>query len=232
MTKYRCLGMLAWLSTIAGGCTAILAPDDDVQRCQSSSDCDSNFDNRVAYECRYGDPLASSEDHERICVATFKTVNCNGANAPSPPSGGPNVLAEQYAALTMTPFGGCDDTVPGLRGCPATAQGCAMGLVETAAGLCDVEADPEMPAVDLSQFADPGQDVNDAYCQSFFCNDTIVCDTTSYECVQCDPTKPPGEGGCAVVLRDEMPSCVYPDENDCRGPESIEYEPVFGDCSM
>src|SRR5690606_28758218 len=102
------------------------------------------------------------------------------------------------------------------------------GLLERPDGICDVELAPPSPAYPASALQEPAQDVLDAYCQSFFCDDRFVCDAGF--CEPCDPAEPWGEGGCGRVFSNGAPSCVYVAdvEEACRAPDAD--APVFGVC--
>jgi len=208
------------------GCTAILEPDDAVDRCGSVDDCEPSEDARYAVECRFppGEDF-DSDKVEKVCVAAFAPLRCDPSSPDSP-------IFETYDALRRdtSRFVRCDGT-PGVRGCSPGATGCVPGLVLRADGICDVEPLPAVPAYPFSSAADPAQDVLDAYCQWFYCEDRFVCRGGS--CVVCDPNAPFGEGGCGRVFSEGGPSCIYPPDltASCTAPETDPAAPMLGTCN-
>jgi hypothetical protein len=219
---------------IAASCTAILSPDDDVQRCGSADDCAPTMDNRYIAECRFDpDSNLDSTEVDKICVAAYKpSIGCNPDSYTG--SAEEHPLRVMYAEYGMASRYSCEET-PGVRGCPPeTGVGCAAGLEPRESDdLCD-DPDDDVRMVSLVGESDlAGQDILDQFCRSFFCDDSFVCDRTDDRCVPCDPDEPFGEGGCGTVFVGGAPSCAYtaPNTEDvCDGPDASTDEPKFGNC--
>ncbi|HLV64855.1 MAG TPA: hypothetical protein VKY73_03550 [Polyangiaceae bacterium] len=215
-------GATLWLA----GCTAILTPRDDVQRCGAVDDCDPIDDTRYVPACTFPPGTEHDEDDPKICVATYAPVRCDPARA-----GAGHPLFETYEALRLdrSRFVRCDPGVAAPRGCPGGVAGCELGLVVRADGVCDAEAAPEIPAFAAEALAEAAQDVLDAYCQAFFCDARFVCDAGT--CEPCSVDEPWGEGGCGRIFSAGVPSCIYPDPvASCQAPDADPDAPVFGAC--
>jgi hypothetical protein len=219
------------------GCTVILTPRDDVERCGTADDCAPTGDERYVSECRF-DPAnvdqIDSTEVDKICVATFRTINCDPMGYGGAGGAHPFPMFDMDVGSGLPTRYNCDET-PGVRGCPPGEDGCGEGLVQRDDGVCDASADPDVPAIRPSPDV-AGQDVRDQFCRSFFCEDDFVCDTSgsSATCVRCDPDLPFGEGGCGEVYIAGAPSCVYVGgsalESGCAGSDATVEEPLFGDC--
>ncbi|MEM6290007.1 MAG: hypothetical protein AAGA54_02045 [Myxococcota bacterium] len=211
-------------------CSLILNPRDDVARCSNTDDCPSTDDNRYQAVCK-SDPAAGIDTTQvdQICVAEVKTnIGCN------PDNFDPDSAYRSLVDSRVFNDYACTDT-PGVRGCPPEAGvGCADGLVVNANGQCDTSEDSNDPSINLNTTDFDAQDVKDQFCKSFFCDDAFVCDTTSNNCVKCDPDLPFGEGGCGTVYTQGQPSCVYvlgdELEDECAGPDAQADDPLFGNC--
>lgn len=213
----------------ASACTAILAPRDDVQRCSTAEDCDETGDPRYVAECRFDEDNLDLDATEvdKVCIAAFKVVGCNPMNYADdhPYKMAHDSLAGMPGRYSCAGF-------EGLQGCaPAAGEQCANGLVINQLGVCDVAENPSTPAyqVDPAVTGEVGQDVRDAFCQSFFCEGDWVCDE-DFSCVQCDPEAEIGEGGCGTVYVGGAPSCIYPADPSCGDGMTDEDSPSFGAC--
>ena len=209
-------------------CTAILAPKDDVQRCSTADDCDPTGDPRYVSECRFDSENLDLDATEvdKICVAAFKVVGCDPTSyAVDHPY---RVAHDMYAMTSRYSCVGFE----GLQGCaPAPGEQCANGLVINQLGVCDTSENPSTPAyqVDTGVEGEAGQDVRDAFCQSFFCEGDWVCDA-DLQCVRCDPELPVGEGGCGTVYVGGAPSCIYTSDVGCGDGNTDVDAPRFGTC--
>jgi hypothetical protein len=202
------------------GCTVILAPKDDVQRCNTADDCDETGDPRYVSECRFDEANLDEDslDFDKVCVAAFKIQTCD-----------PNVVGGELQAefeRLNTPFRyACDDTIV-QKGCPPPPGSTCAPLAENYLGFCDDEENPSSPAYSGVVF--PAQDLVDGFCQSFFCDSDWVCDE-NFECVKCDPDPevPPGEGGCGTLYIGGEPSCAYPSDPSCGDGNTSADDPRF-----
>lgn len=233
-----CLGLGTGLA-----CTAILQPRDEVERCGSVDDCPPTGDNRYEAVCKFDeDADLDSTEVDKICVAEFKTPNCNPMMGFNPDDAYPAAFEQLSSASRYEP---CSET-PGARGCPPEpGVGCMAGLVAQPSKanpditICD-DSDPNTPAaVAVTSGIDTavlfGQDIKDQYCRSFFCDDSFVCDGRTHRCVPCNPDEPFGEGGCFEVYSGGVKSCIYLEgaalQDACMGPDVEVSDFVAGDCN-
>ncbi len=221
------LGPLAAFSV---SCTAILAPRDDVQRCDTVDDCDPTGDNRYVSVCIFDEDNLDldSSSVDKICVADFKaSVGCNPGSYTDPT----HPFAEAFNELgDIARYTTCDAaTQLGTKGCRPMNNTCAEGLSVNDVGLCD-DNDPDTPMVIQVDTSDlVGQDVRDQFCRSFFCDDRFVCNTSTNFCVECDPRQDISKGGCGEVWIAGAPSCVY-GTNECEGADVSDKTVSFGAC--
>ncbi len=207
----------------ASACTAILAPKDDVQRCSTADDCDETGDSRYVAECRFDESNLDLDATEvdKICVAAFTIVGCDPS---SYAADHPYAIAHEAATPTRYACVGFE----GQQGCaPAPGEQCANGLVINQYGVCDTSENPTNPAYQPTDTL-VGQDVRDAFCQSFFCESDWTCDA-DFQCVKCDPEAEVGEGGCGTAFAGGAPSCIYRSDLSCDGNTSTA-SPRFGTC--
>lgn len=220
--------LAAGLALAFAGCTAIVTPRDDVQRCDAVDDCEPIEDTRYVPTCTLPPAVETNDENApKICVATYASVRCDPAR-----TGAGHPLFETYEAhrLNQSRFVRCDPTVAAPRGCPGGVVGCAVGLVLRADGICDAEAQPVIPAYAAESLVEPAQDVLDGYCQAFFCDERFVCDAGI--CEPCSDDEPWGEGGCGRIFSAGAPSCIYPDPaTSCSAPDADPDTPTFGTCS-
>lgn len=216
----------------ASACTAILVPDTDddgVVRCNNTEDCEQPTDNRYRSQCVRADEQDANSD--KVCAPFYTDISCNGAGY----SGDhPFFLAYEDAtdSMSKSTYGACLEENFGKRGCPSNAGACNDGLEVREDNICDDPNDP-IPAAyppDVGSVDIAGQDVLDSFCATYFCDDTFVCDTSSFNCVQCDTNDPEsfGEGGCGrLYIQGELsPAYVPLDEANCNGdqnPEQLTY---------
>jgi hypothetical protein len=228
-------------------CTAIFAPKDDVQRCGTADECEATGDPRYVAECRF-DPENMDLDTtevDKICVAAFRVVGCDPESYSGPGGMHPYRTAfDEFSGADR--YGVCPDSGPAPSGCRDIGEGCMEGAVNEL-GFCD-PGTGEMPAyhlldADRIMYDDPdivvptddelrGQDIADAFCQSFYCEGDWVCDRLGGNtCRRCDPDLPIGAGGCGTVYVNNTPSCIYPGPAlACEGGNTELEEPRFGDC--
>jgi hypothetical protein len=215
-------------------CSAIIAPKDDVQRCSTADDCDGTGDPRYVAECRFDEANLDLDTTEvdKICVASFKVQSCDPDTFGG--VGGDHPFRVAFDERSPPSNYSCPSDADAPRGCaPAGGFQCADGMVTNQLGFCDVEENPANPAYSPDGDTLPyGQDVLDAFCQSFFCEGDWVCDEDR-QCVKCDPDPevPIGEGGCGTVFIGGQPSCVYPGgQLSCGDGNTDADNPRFGDC--
>lgn len=223
----------------AAACTAILAPRDDVQRCGNADDCDATGDNRYVPACQYGQEQSDldSSETDKICVAAYKpNVACG-----DPVSSYPNPEHPYRQAFENCADLSCAMENRGTLGCPPTDAGtCNEGLsIETygedGSRFCS-NGDPEViPGFALGDDdGTEGKHVKDAFCKSFFCDDTFVCGESN-RCTPCDPDAPYAEGGCGIVYNEGAPAPVYllgdALKLACDEGDADANEPHFGTCS-
>ena len=210
------------------GCSVILSPRDDVQRCSNVDDCDEPEDERFEAIC-ISDENADIDSTvvEQVCVAQFKSVTCDPMAFDAD-----DVYRQAIEARGFSDYS-CAESA-GVRGCPPEAGvGCADGLEVNAVGTCDVPG-ADVPAINHnnSEWGDlEAQDVKDQFCRGFFCDDSYVCNSDTHTCQACDPELPFGQGGCGEVYSQGTLSCVYVSaEDQCDAPNSDPKDPILGDC--
>lgn len=230
-SRSRTASLILTAATLLGGlgCSVILNPRDDVQRCENTDDCEQPADKRYEAVC-LSDPDANIDTTqvEQVCVAEVKTIGCNPMNASAESPYRDLFDSRGFMDYDCTDF-------EGAQGCPPeSGVGCQAGLEINAMGTCDVPG-AAIPAIYLPSFGDlEAQDVKDQYCASFFCDDSYVCNTEDdrHVCQPCDPELPFGQGGCGTVYSQGMPSCVYVQgdalDNGCAAPDADATDPLFG----
>ncbi len=230
------LAVLASVLGSGGGCTVILKPNDEVERCDNPDDCSPTGDGRYVPICTVdmeNDEFDTTQI-ESICMAEFKSIPCEPTRA-----GTRNGLREKSGESMCTDLG-CSDGNRGKVGCrpPQGTPDCAEGLTLDGDGFCvDPNADqPVIPAVFLDDNdLEPDQHIRDQYCKSYFCDDTFVCSAQG-RCQPCDPDKDYGAGGCGLVYSEGAPAKIYvlgsALQDQCAGADVNEDQPaVFGECS-
>ncbi len=222
-SRSRTASLILTAAALLGGlgCSVILNPRDDVQRCENTDDCEQPEDQRYESVC-LSDPDANIDTTkvEQVCVAEFKTRGCNPMS--SAEDSEYRVLFESRGFSDYT----CMDSM-GAQGCPPDGDACAAGLEVNGMGVCDVPG-ASIPAINLASFTDlDAQDVKDQFCASFFCDDSYVCNTEDdrHVCQPCDPELPFGQGGCGTVYTQGTPSCVYV-QGDALDDECAEGDPM------
>lgn len=221
-------------------CAAFYVPDEDddnVQRCNTTEDCDDLGDNRYVAQCVYGED--QPENSSKICAADFDQVECGGEvyNADHPLS-----VAYAEAVANKAAYGQCTDENKGKRGCAPRALNDPMGqcdeglqLSNEAGGICDDPDDPipavyppEVGGVDIA-----GQDAKDQFCRWYFCDETFVCAKRGSRelCQPCSGTNPAdyGSGACGELYVQGEPSPIYTSLADanCNGKHGSD-EADFG----
>ncbi len=215
------------------GCTAILAPKDDVETCNNVDDCPPPEDGRYEARC-----VREDTDFDGVCVAGFRSnISCDEGAYGIPEQGHPFAVAfDEWATGDRYMFTACtnDPNLAGSQGCPPP---CKDGLSENAFGVCD-DDDPSTPPAVQPTSDLVGQDVRDQFCRSFFCDNRFVCDRSNESrplCVLCDPDKPYGQGGCGDLYIGGAPSCIYQTAAEldaaCKAPDVSLDMVSFGDCS-
>ena len=219
--------LLAFASALA--CSAILEPHDQVTRCNTTDDCGAIKDKRYTSACAFDEAHADLDTtkYDRICVAVPKpNVGCDPAGYMVPDN--PFMKAVDSCGDL-----GCDMANDGRLGCPPNAGACMEGSLVTfgqdGPAYC---GDSEIvPGFALSDDLE-NQHVKDAFCKSFFCDDTFVCNNTTHKCVPCDDGAQYGEGGCGIVYADGMPAPVYllggALDRACAHGKADVNKPVFG----
>lgn len=232
------LAVLASVLASGLGCSVILKPNDDVERCGSADDCSPTGDERYVPICKFDDENTDLDTTkvDKICVADYKSIGCD----PSQYTGtsmqnGFKETAETAACIDIS----CATEDAGKAGCRPSTDGCANGLqVDEDSGLC-VDPDADQPTIGPAYLTDndlpKDQPVRDQFCKSFFCDDTFVCNAQQ-KCQPCDPDKEYGQGGCGLVYDAGAPAKIYVLGNDleeqCAGEDVKADEPaVFGECS-
>jgi hypothetical protein len=206
------------------GCSAIVSPDDQVERCDNFSDCDVQDDNRFFSQC-----IKEDNDVPGVCVAALKEdVPCDGdAIANSDPT-------SEFAQIWME-FGGVGrysagcDADAGVAGCGGP---CSDGLELNGDGVCD-DTDPNTPKAVPAKPDLAGADIADQYCRSFFCDTDFVCQNGI--CSPCADDDEVGDGGCGNLYMEGARSCIYTDrsaieDGQCAAPDSNRDAVVFGNC--
>lgn len=212
------------VALLSSACVAILPPDqdgsdDDVIRCDNSSDCeDAIDDNRYVGEC------IAVDGGPGVCAPNFATQGCNPEQVVTEDS--PFFQTWDEASKSAA-YVTC---ATGERGCRATMTGCVDDLVLNEFNICD-EPGANVLAVGADQ--NGGQDVLDQFCRSFFCDEDYVCNATTFTCQRCVTSEGTelGEGRCAEVYVDGERSSVYTD--GCGGSSVLaetldEFGPVPG----
>jgi hypothetical protein len=217
----------------AAACTAILAPHDDVQRCQSADDCDPTGDNRYVPLCTFDDAHMNldSSKYDRICVADYAVKSCDPMASIGKPFG------DTFMDASCTDLS-CAAGNEGKLGCALTGDGACLEGARTTLMIGEDEVtfcgeDGVVPGFALSGDL-KGQNVKDQYCKSFFCDEDFVCDPTSNKCTLCHPDADFGDGGCGTAYKDGAPAAVYvlgdALEGACKHGKANIDEPVFGAC--
>ncbi len=231
------IGVLTLAFGSAFACSAILRPNDDVERCGTAEDCSSTGDNRYVPLCKFDDENTDldSTQIDKICVADYRSVSCNPMShlGSSMTNGFVDALDDSACASVV-----CSEENLGKAGCPRpSGGGCDAGLeFDDTLNVCvDPDADqPVIPHTFLGANELTGQHIKDQFCKSFFCDDTFVCNA-SQQCERCDPDAAYGEGGCGIVYSEGAPAKIYvlgdALEAACEGPD-VEFSApaVFGSC--
>ncbi len=211
---------------LTGGCSFILNPEnsDDVVRCSNPTDCEEDpafsellSDNRFDPVCSGAGGVGtdiSETAKDLVCSVTFTDIGCD----PMSKSAGHPLFDTYTMAIAQDQvYVACSSEEFGLAGCPPGPMGCNNGAAPEDFGGMVICPDPSsaFPAYPPNLLEEPaGQDVLDQYCQSFFCDDTFVCDRSggNPRCKVCDPGKPVGQGGCGVLYVHGARSTVYLDD--------------------
>lgn len=232
------IGVLSVAFGSAFACSAILRPNDDVERCGTADDCSSTGDNRYVPLCKFDDENTGldSTQVDKICVADFRSLGCNPTayTGTSMTNGFLEAFEDRTCASVV-----CTDENLGKVGCPRVpGGGCDPGLeFDAELGACvDPDADePIIPHPYLVANGLTGHHVKDQFCKSFFCDDSFVCNATTNNCTPCNPDAAFGQGGCGLVYSDGAPAKIYvlgdALEDACAGPDARANDPaVFGSC--
>lgn len=220
------VALVASLFLSAGACTLILPPgdgDDDIDRCENSSECPDYGDNRLVAQC-----FSNNSDVNKtpgVCVATWKPESCDPTDTQLP-------LGQTYEAAKLLGLSvysiGCSDANLGKRGCQADAMGQCEEGTELQDGVCQKPGDPVLAGVG-GETTLLGQDVLDQSCRFFFCNEDFVCNRSTSKCSPCDPTKLIGEGGCTEIWVDGAPSSIYMSQGAlngaCKNENAVSQDP-------
>ena len=218
-------------------CAAFYVPneeDDNVQRCNTTEDCDDTGDNRYVAQCVYGE--GQPENSSKVCAADFdRKIACGGEdyNGDHPLS-----IAYADAVANKGAYGQCSDENRGKRGCAPKDGGlCNEPLqLNNASGVCDDPDDP-IPAVyppDVGGVEIAGQDAKDQFCRWYFCDETFVCAKSGSRevCLPCSGTDPEdyGDGACGQLYIQGEPSPIYQDLDggNCNNGEMATTEAQFG----
>ncbi len=186
-----------------------------------------NSDYRLAAQCANtgaggGGDIGQSSG-QQVCAAIYdQEIGCNGGNFDM----GTNLGMAYAAADEADLYRSCEGQYVGTLGCrpclvteiddgnmdsPQCAAldsaGCVDGLQEVERNGTKVCVDDPDAAIFPANVADPTndaenlafQDLFDQHCRSYFCNDTFVCDRTTFKCVPCDPDSDFGYGGCGEM---------------------------------
>jgi hypothetical protein len=171
-------------------------------------------------------------DAERVCVAVFNPLSCFAFHYP--PDSRFRLLYEAATAHGGERYKSVCHLTPGVQGCPPDPEdGCMDGLeVYDRTGKCD-DDDPDTPPALEPRPSANGQDVQDQFCSSFFCDIDFVCDNRGEAtCVRCELGRNIGVGGCGDLYFEGEPSPVYEDvealEANCLAPDSSPDEVNLG----
>lgn len=231
----------AVLASVLGsglGCSVILKPNDDVERCGNAEDCSPTGDERYVPICKFDEENTDLDTTkiDKICVADYKSVTCDPMGSTGTAMmNGFKEAAESSACIDL----GCTTENAGKVGCRAPSGGkCDAGLELDENDIC-VDPDADQPVIGAAFLAanelPKDQPVRDQFCKSYFCDDTFVCNAQK-KCQPCDPDKDYGAGGCGLVYAEGAPAKIYvlgsELEDQCAGPDVQFDEPaVFGECS-
>lgn len=227
-TRRRFISALSmFVAFTVSACAAFYVPDedlDDVQRCNTSEDCDAIDDNRYIAQCVYGED--QPENSSKVCVADFAQIACGGEdyNGDHPLS-----IAYAEAVAAKAAYGQCTEENRGKRGCAPKDGVCDQGLqINNASKVCDDPNDP-IPAVyppGVGGTAIAGQDAKDQFCRWYFCDESFVCAKSGSRelCQPCSGTNPDkyGSGSCGELYIQGEPSSIYTslDGANCSGDRS------------
>lgn len=240
-TRRRSTSALSLFSFVIGftvsACAAFYVPDeadDNVQRCNTTEDCDDTDDNRYVPQCVYGE--GQPENSSKICAADFEKIPCGGEdyNIDHPLS-----VAYADAVAAKAAYGQCSEENRGKAGC----QPAPGGVCDTDAGLelnndsgaCWDPDDP-LPAIyppSVGGLDIAGQDAKDQFCRSYFCDETFVCAKAGSRelCQPCSGKDLDdfGGGSCGEIYIEGEPSTIYTglDNANCEGKRGTD-EAVFG----
>jgi hypothetical protein len=196
-------------------CAAFYVPGEDadnVQRCNTTEDCDDTGDNRYVPQCVYGE--GQPENSSKICAADFDQVACGGENYDAMH---PLSIAYADAVDAKAAYGQCEEENRGKAGCqPAEGGVCNAGLeINNDSGACYDPDDP-IPALyppSVGGIDIAGQDAKDQFCRWYFCDETFVCAKAGSRelCQPCSGTSLDdyGGGSCGELHIEGEPSSIY-----------------------
>ncbi|MCA9718429.1 MAG: hypothetical protein KC468_27410 [Myxococcales bacterium] len=204
-----------------------------------------NADYRLAAQCANtgagGGDIGQSSG-QQVCAAIYdQEIGCNGANFDmSLPMG-----MAYAAAAAADVYKACDGAYVGTTGCRPCTENEAdnVNFPDTALAQCIALGGPgcvdggtqvDRAGVKICVPAEGGddiypangevdgeslefQDVFDQHCRSFFCDDTFVCDRTTFKCVPCDDELPFASGGCGDLYIGGARSTVYLSQDQLDG---------------
>ena len=191
------------LGFILGACTLVLPPDesdDNVERCDNSSECTESDDNRVVAVCYVDEGL--TQGAPGVCVSDYVEITCASSDFAAPNLDGLRPEWSQKALDAMAngaAYAACEDANLGKNGCaPPSGGSCDEGLeLQTVDGLSRCVDPDALPKVLPPSVARAGQEVEDAFCRAYFgCDSAFVCNQAIGKCQPCDPTADPDNGGC------------------------------------
>lgn len=223
------------IMVVTTACSFVFDPErrDGVVRCHSDADCPEPEDNRWAQECMLSEDIdLEGLDADRVCVAVFNPLSCFAFHYP--PDSRFRLL---YGAATSNQGARYESVCkehPGAQGCKPLPDGdCLDGLeVDERTERCD-DDDPATPPALEPRASIAGQDVQDQFCRSFFCDIDFVCDNTGEAtCVPCELGRSLGHGGCGDLYFEGERSPVYEPaeelEANCLAPDSSEEDVNIG----
>jgi hypothetical protein len=223
------------IMVVSTACSFVFDPErrDGVVRCHSAADCPEPEDNRWAQECVLSEDIdLEGHDADHVCVAVFNPLSCFPFHYA--PDSRFRLLYSAATAHNGVRYKSVCHLTPGVQGCPPSSDfGCVGGLqVDDLTGYCD-DDDPSTPRAEEPRERLAGQDVQDQFCRSFFCDKSFVCDNRGEAtCVPCNPEGSLGNGGCGDLYFEGKPSPVYEDieelEDNCLAPDSSEDEVNLG----